>query len=307
MIGGLLLLLVARGSSNGDGMSLKQIVEQMLDESKHRYIRAIRLYEFQTAIYRPKAFERLIKARVGPRAPTEILRTARILAAIRVLEKIEVDQNHRKSIRDLVADETYCSIFDDVIAVNDGWRRIRHSPSARNFDRGTRLKGKNKKPEAQAAANIVDYSYRFSKHLANVPHGKRKNPGGVDAAKYVVRNSVKPFVSKSSMKSYWRRYHFSAIFLFLMFNQQFDLRPPRVSSKKFLERLLRQTDNIEVLRRFFCAYQTVRAALLNLKYKQYPPLDLDLGCPPPQLDAAEFSPAMKKEFDAWVNNGHASG
>jgi hypothetical protein len=126
-------------------MSLKQIVELLIDETKSRYIRAISLYEFQTAIYRPKAFERLIKAQVGPRAPTEILRTARILAAIRILEKIEVDLNHSKSIRDLVVDETYCSIFDDVIAVNDGWRRIRHSPSARNFDRGTRLKGNNKK------------------------------------------------------------------------------------------------------------------------------------------------------------------
>jgi hypothetical protein len=288
-------------------MSLKQIVELLIDETKSRYIRAISLYEFQTAIYRPKAFERLIKAQVGPRAPTEILRTARILAAIRVLEKIEVDLNHSKSIRDLVVDETYCSIFDDVIAVNDGWRRIRHSPSARNFDRGTRLKGNNKKAEAQAAANIVDYSYRFSKHLANDHYGKRKNPGGVDAAKYVVRNSVKPFVSNSSMKTYWRRYHFSAIFLFLMFNQKFDLKPPRVSSTKFIEKILRQTDNIEELRRFFCAYQIVRDALLNLKYNHYPPLDLDLGCPPPQLDAAEFSPAMKREFDAWVKNGHGSG
>ena len=278
-----------------------------MDETKSRYIRAISLYEFQTAIFRPKAFERLIKAQVSLRAPTEILRTARIFAAIRVLERIEVNLNHNRSIRDLVADETYCSIFDDVIAVNDGWRRIRHSPSARSFDRGTRLKGKKKKVKAQAAANIIDYSYRFSMHLANVHHGKRKNPGGVDAAKYVVRNSVKPFVSNSSMKGYWRRYQYSAIFLFLMFNQKFDLKPPLVSSTEFLEKLLRQTDNIEELRRFFCAYQTVRAALSNLKYRQYPPLELDLGCPPPQLEAAEFSPAMKMEFDAWVKNGHGDG
>jgi predicted nucleic acid-binding protein len=41
-----------------------------------------------------------------------------------------------------------------VIAANGGWRRIRHSPSAHNFDSGTHLKG-NKKDEAQAAANIV--------------------------------------------------------------------------------------------------------------------------------------------------------
>jgi hypothetical protein len=193
------------------------------------------LFEFQTAIYRPKSFERLIEADVGLCAPTEILRTARVFAAIRILEKIEVDLNHSKSIRDHLADETYYSIFDDVIASNGGRTRIRHSPSARNFDRA--LISKAKKAEAKAAANIVDYSYRFSKHLANAHYGKRKNPRGVDAAKYVVRNSVKLFASKSSMKNYWRRYQFSAIFLFLIFKQKFALKPPRVSSKKFLQKL----------------------------------------------------------------------
>jgi hypothetical protein len=242
-------------------MSLKQIVELIMDESKPRYIRAISLFEFQTAIFRPKAFERLIEAESILRAPTKISRTARIFVAIRILEKIEADLRNN-----FAADKTYRSIFDDVIAANGGWSRIRHSPSARNFDRGTRLKGKNKKAEAQAAANIVDYSYRFSKHLANATYGKRKNPGGVNAAKYVVRNAYRPFSSESSIKSYWRKYQFPAIFLFLMFNQKFHLKPPRVSSKKFLEKLLRQADDIEEIRRFFlrvpnCARCTIETKI----------------------------------------------
>ena len=292
-------------------MSLNQIVELLIDESKSQYTRAISLFEFQTAIYRPKAFKRLVEAQVHFCAPTKILRTARVFAAIRILEKIEADLKQKKdksaiSIQDLAADEAYRSIFDDVIAANGGWRRIRHSPSARNFDRGTHLKG-NKKVEAQAAANIVDYSYRFSKHLANAHPGKRKNPGGVEAAKYVVRNAVRPVAGESAMKSYWRKYQFTAIFLFLIFNLKFDLKPPRVSKSNFLEKLLRQADDIEELRRFFSAYQTVRATLSKLKYKQYPALDLELECSLPELDVGEFSPAMKKEFDAWVKNGHGGG
>src|ERR1700686_2585623 len=157
----------SRGSSNGEGMSLNQIVGLLIDESISRYIRAISLFEFQTAIFRPKSFERLIEAQVGLRAPTQILRTARTFAAIKILEKIESDLKDNKkvpviSIQDLAADETYRSIFDDVIAANGGWSRIRHSPSARSFDRRNHLKGKEK-TEPQAAANVVDYSYRFSK------------------------------------------------------------------------------------------------------------------------------------------------
>ena len=269
------------------------------------------MFEFQTAVFHPKSFERLIEAQEVLRAPTEILRTARIFVAIRVLEKIEADSKGSKkvraiSIQDLVADETYRSIFDDVIAANGGWSRIRHSPSARNFDRGTHLKDK-KKQKAQAAANIVDYSYRFSKHLANARYRKRRNPGGVDAARYVVRKAVQPVASESTMKGCWRKYQFPAIFLFLMYNQKFNLKPPRVSSKNFLEKLLRQAEDIDELRRFFCAYQTVRAALSKLKYKQYPALNLELECSPLELDAAEFSPDMNKEFDAWVKDGHDGG
>jgi hypothetical protein len=284
-------------------MSLNHLIELLMDESKSRYMRAIRLFEFQTAVYQPKAFKRHITTQGDVRAPTKILRTARIFAAIKILEKIEADLQKKSSgvisIKDLAADEDYRKIFDDVISTNGGWTRIRHSPSARTFDKGTHLKGDEKKG-ARAVANIVDYSYRFSKHMAGRRYGNRKEPGGVDAAKYVVRNAVRPFVSESSIKTYWRKYQISAIFLFLMFNQKFNLKPPRVSSTNFLEGLLRQADDFEELRRFFCAYQTVRDALSKLKYKQYPALDPKLECSPPELEAAEFSPAMNKEFEAWV-------
>jgi hypothetical protein len=179
-------------------MSLNQIVELLIDESKSQYTRAITLFEFQTAVYRPKAFDHLIKANeVGLRAPTRILRTARIFAAIKILEEIEVDLSQKRadsviSLRDLAANEDYRSVFDDVIATNGGWTRIRHSQSARTFDESMAAK----KKEAQAAAGIVDFSYRFFKNRASTQYPGRKNPGGVEAARYVVRISYEPQIGK---------------------------------------------------------------------------------------------------------------
>jgi hypothetical protein len=287
-------------------MSLKQIVELMLDESKPRYIRAITLFEFQTAVFRPKAFERLIEAKVGLRAPTEILRTARIFAAIKILEKIETDLRQKRadsiiSLRDLAADEDYRSVFDDVIATNGGWTRIRHSQSARTFDDSMEAR----KEEAQAAAGIVDFSYRFLKSPASTQYPGRSNPGGVEAARYVVRISYEPQIGKkTTIKSRWRKYQVPAVFVYLLLIQRFDLGPPRVGSKEFVEVLMRQVGDIAALRRYFSAYQIVRSALSKLGYKKFPPLDLDLGCSPqPQLDAPVFGPKVKAAFDEWLKGG----
>jgi hypothetical protein len=287
-------------------MGLNRIVGLLIDESKSRYVRAITLFEFQTAVFRPKAFDRLIEAKGGLRAPTEILRTARIFAAIKILEEIEVDLRQKRadsviSLRDLAADEDYRSIFDDVIAANGGWTRIRHSQSARTFDKSMKCRKKN----AQAAAEIVDFSYRFSKHLASRQYPGRRNPGGVEAAKYVVRKTYEPHIGeKTTIKNRWRTYQVPAVFVYLLLNQGFDLGPPRVGSKEFVEVLLRQAGDIDVLRKYFSAYQIVRSALSRLKYKKFPPLDLELGCsPPPQLNTPEFCPKIKAAFEDWLKAG----
>jgi hypothetical protein len=112
-------------------MSLKEIVGPLIDESQSLYIRAISLFEFQTAVYRPKAFKHLIEGPTGLRAPTKILRTARIYAAIKILEEIEADLKQKTSdrvtsIQDCAANEEYRNVFA-VFAANGGFRRLRHS------------------------------------------------------------------------------------------------------------------------------------------------------------------------------------
>ena len=289
---------------NATIMSLNHVVEFLTKNCKStcRFHRAIRLFEFQVSLFYPKAFEGLVASKIDVPAPTKILKTARIFAAIKILEKIEADMKKEKnssriSIQELAANENYRNIFDGVIGINGGWRRIRHSMSARRFDKNIVARCR----DAQFAANIVDFSYRFSKHLGSTRYSGRTNPGGVSAARYVVGKAYRPRMEETSIKNRWRAYQLQGIFLYLMLNQQFNMKPPRVGAKKFLEELLRQADNLEELRRFFCAYQAVRAALLDQKYKRFPTLDLNLQCSPPQLDVAEFSPDIQKAFEEWLN------
>jgi hypothetical protein len=84
-----------------------------------------------------------------------------------------------------------------------------------------------------------------------------------------------------------------------MLTQKFDLQPPQINSTEFVDKLLKQADNIDELRRYFCVYQTVHAALLDQKYK-FPELNLDLGCSPLELNAAELSSDIKAAFDDWL-------
>jgi hypothetical protein len=44
----------------------------------------------------------------------------------------------------------------------------------------------------------------------------------------------------------------------------------------------------------------VRDALLDKDYKKFPALDLNLECPPLELNAAELSSDIKAAFDAWA-------
>ncbi len=284
-------------------MDLNRIVEVLLGtgDSASLYLRAIRLFEFQIAVFHPGSFGRLVARGNEANAPSNQLKTARIFAAIKFLEKIETELRQKKnigaiSLRELAQNEDYRSVFDDVIASNGGWLRIRHSMTAREFDDNIAVR----RSEALAVANVVDFSYRFSIHRTN----DRRRRGGVNRALYVVRKapSYKTTVRESTMKSRWREYKVPAIFLYLMLLQSFDLSPPRVSSPKFAAKLLQQADDLDNLRSFFRAYQVVRESLSSPGYAVLPKLSVDLGCEAPQLKALDFSSDVQTAFEKLLKS-----
>jgi len=286
-------------------MSLNDIVKLLTedDASISQFRRAIRLFEFQVSVFYPLSFKRLIASEGGVTVPNnKMLRAARIFAGIQILENIEAglqqgnNGNAVISIRELAADESYRSVFNDMMATCRGWSGIRHKISANAFDRRI----SEQRGLAITVANIVDCSYRFRMNHAATKFPRKTNPSGVDMAKFVVQDACKPLFEETTTKNRWRKFKLPGIFLYLMLIQKFDMEPAQVSSKKFAEKLLRQADNLDEIRRFFCAYQTVRDTLLHAKYKVFPELALDLRCSPPQLDAAKFSPEMNRAFQKWL-------
>jgi hypothetical protein len=276
-------------------MSLEEIVEPLLrdgGEPMSRYTRAVQLFEFQISLFYPKSFQNLVAGKADSK-----LTRARLRAGIRFLQKVENDLNRQNvfSIQDFAANKDYQRIFDDLFVANGGWSKILHSMQVGEFDEDI----KQRRKSARVAVNIIDFSYRFSKNLPTLKYGRRRNPGGLEAAKYVIEKTTKPFRGRSTIKAYWRDYRATAIFLYLMFNQQFDLKPPRLNSNAFADKLLRQAENVDELRRYFRAYQTVQSALSDLRY-HFLTLNLDVGGLAPELHAPDFSAEMKKAFSDWV-------
>jgi hypothetical protein len=276
-------------------MSLKEIIEPLLrdgGEPMSRYTRAAKLFEFQISLFYQKSFEHLIAGKEDSK-----LTRARLRVGIRFLQKAENDLERQNvfSIQGFAADKDYQRIFDDLFVANGGWSKILHSMQVGEFDQDIKARRKL----AQIAVNIIDFSYRFSKNPPKIEYRRRRNPGGLEAAKYVVRNTTRPAVGASTIKQRWAAYRATAIFLYLMLNRQFDLQPPRLNSKAFTDELLRQAENVDQLRRYFRAYQAVQSALSDLRYN-FVTLDLDVGGPTPELHALDFSPEMKRALSDWV-------
>lgn len=281
-------------------MSLDTVVTAILGENgpQSLYDRAIRLYEFQIAIFHRTSFARLLKAEDDTRAATKRLKTARIFVALKFFEKIERDLKQERSVnfmtyRDLAGHEQYCRLFDDVFAKNGGWSRIRHSEDASTFDEDIDARC----AEARVVANVVDFSYRFSIYCK-----ERKLSGGVDNARYVLEKApeYKSSIGESQIKNRWREYKQSSIFLYLLLVQNFDLRPPRISSTNFLAKLLKQADNTAELRRFFAAYQAVYTALLSRRYKDLPAIALHLDVSDIALNVSDFPSTTYTIIDSML-------
>jgi hypothetical protein len=155
-------------------MSLESIVKILIgQEPSARYFRAITLFEFQVAMFDSNWFGQLVDSEGVVAAKFPKLRRARVFAAVRILESIEADLKKDKgnediSISALAANENFRSIYDEVFARSGGTHLMRHSMSAKEFDEDLEVR----RADALAVANMIDFSYRYSKHpIPAVPHG----------------------------------------------------------------------------------------------------------------------------------------
>jgi hypothetical protein len=270
-------------------MSLNNIVRFLVDEngSNSLHLRAICLFEFQVALFYPNSYRILVASARASRGSTRRLRNARIYAATKFLDDIQMrfarpHQSTPISIRKFAKDPTYRDMFDNVFIPNGGWPSIRHSTSAKSFDKEML----ERRAEAEVAAKLIDFSYRFQPSQND---GRWK--GGITMAIHVVRRAVSYGIlrkSKNTIRPHWNDFESTSVFLYLLLHQGFPLMPPKVSKSNFSRELLSQAEDSITLRRFFRAYQHLCEALAPRGYRSFDILRYDLKCEVPSLSRVPF-------------------
>jgi hypothetical protein len=254
-------------------MSLDSLVKFLITENdpESLHFRAIRLFEFQVALFYPQYYSNLLASDDDCRGAKKILKTARIYAATKFLQHIEATLSQ----------------------ASRGWTRIRRSISAKRFDQ----KLIDSRKRAETAAKIIDYSYRFQQ-LPN--RGKWK--GGITAAIYVVRTAPSYGLlkkSKNSIKPIWNDFEPTSVFVYLLLRQNFRLMPPKISKKNFSQKLLSQAKDGIALRHFFRAYQHLCEALAPSGYTSFEVLSFNLKCDVPQLSRLPFEHDVIATFEEY--------
>jgi hypothetical protein len=237
-----------------------------------RYLRAIRLFEFQICLFHAGALVST-KDTAGQKA-------ARLLAALKLLEYLQtriLAGGERSSVswHDVSKDPDCAEIFDKIIFPSGGWPAIRNTWRTKTFDEDLRAR----RDEARTAIKIVDFSYRFAMLR---PDDKRKV--GATMARSIICNSPSYEYDQglSTLKTRWGEYGPTAALLYLLFAQKFDLMPRFVNSAKFSERLLEQAADVGHLTLFFQAYRHLCEVLRSRGYR-FPPIQVEGNLTQPLL------------------------
>jgi hypothetical protein len=255
------------------------------------YIRAVRLFEFQTWLYCPKP-------------PNEtIQKYARLLAAIKLLEYLERDIRAKTgekflSLMTLAGHPSYAEVFDVVIAKSGGLRKILRLWNAREFDQQI----ERRLSEAKTVAKFIDFSYRFARLKSN-----DKQRGGVTMARFVVgaAHSYNVKLGTSTLKSRWWEYSPSSGFLYLVHIQKFELKPLRVSTNTFAEKLLAQAADRDHLIEFFQAHRHL-AEILKPRGYLLPTISPDVGTLGSPLAVDPFPVDVDSAIKRYAKDGPAA-
>lgn len=257
------------------------------------YIRAIRLFEFQTWLLYPRS----------TRSNKSIQKDARVLAAIKLLEHLEhkiraATGEQFLSLKTLAANPDYAEIFDTVITKSGGWRQIRHTWSASEFDEQIKIQ----LAETKTVAKFIDFSYRFGRLKDD-----DKRSGGITMARFVMNTAPSYGVKlgRSSLKSRWNEYSLSAGFLYLLHIQKFELKPPRITKDEFADKLLEQAADREHLIELFQSHQYL-AKILKPRGYSLPAISLNVGTLRYDLSFDPFPADVEDAIKRYSKEGHAN-
>jgi hypothetical protein len=282
-------------------VDIQKAVDFILDDSKDRYLRAIKLFEFLVALHLGKPRLKITDKKTPPPpdetnltldVSDEDLRAARMLAGLKMLNQLEDDweaanPNKKATLRRMIEVKSYSEIHNKIILKNGSWYRIRHLPSIRSFeDQLWRPRW-----EARRVARIIEFSCRFVFNPA-----KRKQLGGVTMAIDIVTTMkyFKPRVKKSTLEKYWSWHQSAAPFFYLIYVRKFPFHLAGIVHAKFAKRYLSKINNRSVLIEFFQSYNAVVEQLRPRGYR-YTPLKLPASPITATVQFEQFSNSKHEE------------
>jgi hypothetical protein len=250
-----------------DVTSLDRLVNLLVNKrgSHHVIERAIRLYEFQVAIFYQQSYIDFLHNENENRGSNHRLRSARLRAAIILQDHFRRPNDKRMCRR--------------IIDTNGGLPGAMDSRRPRPVHWDIR----ERRRLAEPVVSIVHVSYSYARTPDRPLHR-----GIIGAAKYIVREKLS--WKRTKINGRWSKFKSVAIFLYLL--EQFPLMPPNVSARTFAPKLLAQTENIKILRRFFRAYQHLHKVLTPIGYRNLPNISLKLRCAEPELPWSPMEKGM---------------
>jgi hypothetical protein len=217
---------------------LDDVVRTLCDEKISPYQRAITLFEFQVAI-------------LSPAQPRHVS-CARALAAVKILEYLERDMPTNPNLEQRLANVEYRRVLE-VLLQESGASVLRSLISSRKLKEDIEVR----MSESKDIAHLVKFSHRFAKF--GKPSSQQK--GGVTMARNFLVNTKYP-LSDGTLKSRWKEYKSTAVLQYLLHDPSHkNLKPKRVSGKKFVELLITQANDVGSIRKFFSDYLHLRPIL----------------------------------------------
>jgi hypothetical protein len=228
-------------------LTLEETARILCEPDAHysEFERAILLFGLQIAAVSPSA--------------TQLAFDARLHAAMKILEHIEKTQGN-PGLTERLAIPDYEKILGGMLGRDGGWGAIARAWNRKEFADDIKARW----DEARDVGRLVDFSYRFAQ--------QRKGPrkAGVTMARPFVTRIHK--ISDGTMRARWREYGRTAVLAYVL--QKNGPRPARLTTTKFVEKLLSQVADVERLRRLFAAYRDLSKTLRPRGYS-CPPIVVD--------------------------------
>ena len=214
--------------------NVTKAVKFIVNDTKDRYFRAIKLFELHVAIRLANGcdtYEEDINKEGSLPSPilvyvsTPKMREAQMFATIRFMEDLERQLKKKEgyiSAKLLISNPDWERLFDKRFVRFGGFRCARYLPRPADFDNEVRVR----RCEAKKVAHLIDFSLRVE-----LDPKKPKQTGGMTMAKAIVAKSTYFNAKRSerTLQTYWKKFEPVAAFLPLVFFKKSPAWPLRVS------------------------------------------------------------------------------